>query len=164
MAKDSGLRSGLKTLCAKKITFPGIRKVTLSPLVCQQIKEQIKMIHYSFFPEILAVPPCPGQCFGEAGSEGPRGAADGPARTKHWLGLRSAQVPWSSQVGRASRAASHPQPGPCHRAQRCTAGRILLQHPSDGKKSQSFHELAETAPPCTAETGKMTTSVPRLHP
>lgn len=39
---------GLKTLCAEKTTFPVIRKVALSPLVCQLIKEQIKMIHYSF--------------------------------------------------------------------------------------------------------------------
>lgn len=103
----------------------------------------------------------PKPTFWKGWSEGPRGAADGPVRTKCWLSLCSVQVPWLSQEGRASSTALHPQPGPCCGAQHCRVGRILQQQPRDRKKSQSFPKLDEMAPPYTVEDRKITTSVPR---
>lgn len=83
------------------------------------------------------------------------GAADGPARTKHWV-LADARCP--SGLREAEPAAPHRPPSPDPAAGLGTAerGGFCCSSQARGKNPK-----AQTSSPGTAETGRATASVPR---
>lgn len=129
-------------------------------MVCQQINDRVKVVFYGFFLKYLLSLHAQDNVLERLGTRAQEDLLID--QTGPGIGSVSAQLRSHGHLKQAQPAALHCSPSvdPAAGLSAAEQGGFYCSIQVTGKNSQSFHELAEMAPPCTAGTGKMTNSVP----